>query len=188
MYTAERQRTQLKTKVGSLDEWLKTTETRVTIEALKPANLQRTAQLLNKTNQMNLTTRRMTEVELRRWAGEAKHTLWTIRVQDKFGDSGLTGIVSLSAEGKIGRIVDFILSCRVFGRKVEHAMLYKAIAHARASGLEAVHAEYLPTAKNQPCLNFFKNSGMAFIEEKNLFTWDVKKGYPPPGFLEIVES
>jgi FkbH-like protein len=116
MYFSESQRQDLKKTVRSLEEWLRHLAIRVQVEELHPANLQRATQLLNKTNQMNLSTRRLTEQELLAWAAGPRRRLWTVSVSDRFGDAGLTGIVSIEADGSVGRVVDYLLSCRVMGQ------------------------------------------------------------------------
>ena len=100
MYLPENQRQDLKKSVTSSEEWLRHLAIRVQVEELHPANLQRATQLLNKTNQMNLSTRRMSEAELMAWAEQKHRKLWTLRVSDRFGDSGLTGIVSLEIQDR----------------------------------------------------------------------------------------
>ena len=188
MYANEQQRNDLRKSLSSLDDWLMSLEIKIRIEELNEANLQRTAQLLNKTNQMNLTTRRMTEKELAEWAAEDDHKLWALRVSDKFGDSGLTGIISLEVKDNDCQIIDFILSCRVIGRKVEEALLFKAIQYARSLELKKIKAEYIPTPKNKPCLDFWKGSGFLFSEGSNLFSWDLSKEYNLPHQIEIFQT
>ncbi len=185
LYAVERQRDDLKRQVGSLEEWFKTLQICVRIEALNEANVARAAQLLNKTNQMNLSTRRLTEAELAAWAREARHKLWTVHVADRFGSSGLTGLISLETEGARGRIVDFILSCRVMGRQVEEAMVATAITYARSRGLAEVHARYLPTPKNQPCLEFWQRSGFQPDGSTHEFHWDTRQTYPRPPHITV---
>jgi len=187
MYVSERKRKSLKDKVGSLDDWLVTLDMKVEVNELNAVDLARTAQLLNKTNQMNLSTRRMTEQELTDWAGEPGHKLWTFRVSDKFGESGLTGIASLENENNEGRIVDFILSCRVMGRKVEETMLYTVFGYAGSIGLEKIIARYLPTPKNNPCLKFFKVSGLK-ASGGDLFSWEVKNSFQLPRHINLVKN
>jgi FkbH-like protein len=186
MYLSENKRQALKQTVSSLEEWLTRLAIRVEVEELHPANLQRATQLLNKTNQMNLSTRRLSEAELMAWAEDKHHRLWTLRVSDKFGDAGLTGIVSLEIQDPNAQIVDFILSCRVMGRKIEEAMLATAIHYAQAQGVEDVYARYIPTSKNKPCLDFFKNLAPRFQQQKERFIWDGKKPFPVPGHIELV--
>lgn len=157
MYANEKRRNDLRKSLSSLDDWLTSLEIKIKIEGLNEVNLQRTAQLLNKTNQMNLSTRRMTEKELADWVKGDNRKFWAFRVSDKFGDSGLTGIISIEVKNNYCQIVDFILSCRVIGKKVEETMLFTAIQYAKGLGLENVKAEYIPTPKNKPCLDFWKN-------------------------------
>lgn len=171
MYVTERQRRELRTNVGSMDDWLQNLGIHVQVEELNETNLARAAQLFNKTNQMNMSTRRMTDSELVEWASGEGRKLWTIRISDKFGDSGLTGIVSLEAEGERGRIVDYLLSCRVMGRKVEETMVAVAVQAAREMGLQEVYAVYQPTKKNRPCLEFWQNSGFSCAEDPHTFRW-----------------
>lgn len=185
MYVVERQRQALRNKIGSLDEWFGTLNIKVKIEELNDTNLPRTAQLLNKTNQMNLSTRRMTESELFSWASQDGHRLWTFRVSDKFGDSGLTGIVSIEAEKKKARIVDFILSCRVMGRKIEETMLHMVASYAKSLNCEELYAKYLPTPKNKPCLSFLETSGFEYVGD-NIFSWKLNKDYQKPEHIRII--
>lgn len=185
MYVTERQRKDLKIAIGSLNEWLRSLGTKIRVEELNEANLQRAAQLLNKTNQMNLTTRRMTESEMVDWARQSNHKLWTFQVSDNFGASGLTGIMSLEVEGKSGRIVDFILSCRVMGRKVEETMLYTTIKCAKSQQLSKLYAKYIPTSKNKPCLEFWKASGFFYDEKDGCFTWELGNEYALPDCIQI---
>jgi FkbH-like protein len=185
MYVLERQRNDLRKAVSSLDEWLRTLNTKIRVEGLNKANLQRAVQLLNKTNQMNLTTRRMTELEMADWARQDNHKLWTFRVADNFGDSGLTGIISLEVEDEVGRIVDFVLSCRVMGRKVEETMLYTVIKNAKSQNLDRIFARYVPTSRNKPCLDFWKSSGFACDGKDGYFTWELCHEYALPDCVKI---
>jgi FkbH-like protein len=188
MYVSEGKRNKLRRSIGSLETWLKDLQIKVKIEELNHSNSTRTAQLLNKTNQMNLSTRRMTEAELDAWVQLTGHKLWTFRVSDKFGDSGLTGIVSLEIEDAVGKIVDFVLSCRVMGRKIEETMLYTVMEYAQSTGLNKVYANYQSTAKNKPCLDFFINTVPKFEQTGSSFSWNLKNPYPVPDSLEIIKS
>ena len=187
LYLSENKRRELKKTVSSLEEWLTRLAIRVQVEELHPANLQRATQLLNKTNQMNLSTRRMSEAELMAWAGEKHHKLWTVRVSDKFGDAGLTGIVSLDIQDRNAQITDFILSCRVLGRKIEETMLSTAIHYAQALGIKDVVARYIATSKNKPCLDFFKSLAPRFQQQGECFIIDGEEPFPAPEHIELVD-
>jgi len=184
MYVSDRKRDELRTQVSSLDEWLLSLGLRVKIERLNPANLARTTQLLNKTNQLNLSTRRLTESELTEWAETRGNSLWALSVSDRLGDAGLTGILSLQADGTVGRVVDFVLSCRVMGRRVEETMVHLAVETARTLSVEQVVAELIPTKKNGPCLEFWQRSGFQRVGDTR-FTWDARQEYPLPGVISL---
>jgi FkbH-like protein len=186
LYLSERRRRELKKTVGSAAEWLARLDMRVKVEDLQAANLQRATQLLNKTNQMNLSTRRMSETELMAWAAARHRKLWTLRVSDKFGDAGLTGIVSVEIQDRSAQIVDFILSCRVFGRKIEEVMLLTAIDYAQSLGVKEVYARYIPTAQNKPCLDFFKGLAPRFQQQGECFIRDRKAPFSAPEHIELV--
>lgn len=185
LYRGEQQRAQLLEQVGSFEHWLETLQTVVVVEDLKPVNLSRAVQLLNKTNQMNLTTRRLTESELLGWLDSPNRSLKTLRVTDKFGDSGLTGIISWVCDAGQLRIVDFVLSCRVMGRKVEETMLHLAVAATQNDNLRLMTLTYRKTEKNAPCLKFLQRSGLALAADGVTFTWECSADYPPPAGIRI---
>lgn len=185
LYAAEKSREASMAQVGSIDDWLMSLDIRVTAEPLSAANLPRTTQLLNKTNQMNLTTRRQTEAELTAWVSSSARALWAISVSDRFGDAGLTGILSVEAGDAGCQIVDFVLSCRVMGRKVEESLLALAVQWANERGLGKVVAAVKPTAKNKPCQDFFAGSGYDVDESGLVYTWDSATLYPVPAPITL---
>ena len=120
LYKSESKRTKLKQHLKSLPDWIKTLNLTIMIEKIKNENTPRAVQLLNKTNQMNLSTRRLSEQEFTRWVKMNSNNLWTIRATDKFGDYGIIGILSISIKDNVATLVDFILSCRVVGLSLIH--------------------------------------------------------------------
>lgn len=189
LYLAESERSKLKMTLNSVDDWLVSLKTVVTVEKLSKANLLRAAQLLNKTNQMNLSTRRASESELFKWAEQHGHEFWTFRVLDKFCDSGLTGIISVQINDDTAQIVDFLLSCRVMGRKIEETMLRVVVQFCVSKGLKKLFAEYVPTNKNKPCFDFWKRkSGFIFNEGQNSFLWDFSNDFPDIPQIEIINN
>jgi FkbH-like protein len=185
MYAEERQRTEIRNVATSTDEWLASLKMVITASRLNKSNLTRVTQLLNKTNQMNLSTRRLSEIEYAQWSSAARRMVWAFRVEDRLGDSGLVGILGVEAEGSRAMIVDFVLSCRAMGRRVEETMLHVAVEWARQSGLKEVQATYRPTAKNQPCLEFFRRN--AFRERAtDEFVWDTAAAYPAVPAISLV--
>jgi len=138
---------------------------------------------------MNLATRRLTEAELQAWASEQGRGVWTFRVQDRFGDSGLTGIASLQRERESARIVDFVLSCRVMGRRVEETILSYLAQAARELGARQLDATYLPTSKNGVCLTFWKErSGFEQLPDGEAFRRSLDLPYATPAGVELVRG
>lgn len=182
---AEKEDLQKETEMLSLDEWLMSLEIEVKAESLNEINLTRTSQLLNKTNQMNLTTRRMTKEELESWVDAEDNYLWTFRTSDKFGDSGLTGIASLTLEEDEATIIDFILSCRVMGKEIENSMLFFIIKYLKDKGVNRLKAKLIPTEKNKPCLDFFSQSQLEMREE-NEFYFDLVHDFEKPKPVKVI--
>jgi FkbH-like protein len=185
LYAAERKRDQLQKQVGSMSEWLKSLEMKVKAEPLAPHNVQRTTQLLNKTNQMNLSTRRLNEAELTEWANHAGRRLWAVSVSDKFGDAGLTGIISVEVKDGVASVVDYVLSCRVMGRTVENLMVHMAVDWSRGHGAKEIRAVHLPTAKNKPCLTFWQQQSKFTSGDGATFTWDASAAYEAPEAIAL---
>ena len=169
---------------SSFGDWLKSLETRVDVEALASSNLPRVAQLFNKTNQMNLATRRLSASEIEAWSRVPGRQVWAIRVADRFGDSGLTGVISVEIEGRTARVTDLILSCRVMGRHIEYAMLHVASVFAAARNVDELHVEYLRSERNAPCLAMLEASALSKRGD-TLFVWKGDQPYPLSAATEL---
>lgn len=183
LYATERDRRTSRAVVSSPEEWLRTLSVRVRIESLTPANLPRTVQLFNKTNQFNLSTRRLTERELNDWCASPERSMWTATVSDRFGDLGLTGIISLDERGADFEITDLILSCRAMGRKVENAMLHFVVQEAARRGAKTVFMRFQRTERNLPALEFL--DGSEFNRDGDIFRWDCRQPYPLPDVVTL---
>jgi FkbH-like protein len=174
----------LHTEVGSVEEWLENLEITVRAEPLVATNLARATQLLNTTNQLNLATRRMTDAELLAWAAHPDRAFWTVNVSDRFGNAGLAGLLSIEREGDAVRIVDYVLSSRVMGRKIEEAMVHMAVEATRERSASLVSAEYKATPKNNPCLTFWLSSGFTSSNQRT-FRWDASQSYALPASIAL---
>ncbi len=188
LYAVERERQALRDSIGSPEDWLRSLEVVVTCEPLADVILKRTVQLLNKTNQMNLSTRRLGETELLAWLDQGRRQLFTFRVADRFADAGLTGLLGLEHAGDSTTIVDFVLSCRVFGREVERVMAHIAWAEAQRAGASRLEAIYRLTERNAPCLAFWEASGFEHGTDAKRFTWQVARPYPEPELVSLVRG
>jgi FkbH-like protein len=157
---AEQQREALSSSV-SKEEFRKHLGLRIDFFLAQPDDLERITQLINKTNQFNLTTIRRSVDQVRALANSPQHRVFGIRVSDKFGDYGLTGVVIAGIQtGSREMIIDtFLLSCRVLGRGVETALLAALAEEARMEGAEYLVASFIPTAKNAPASTFLPDHG-----------------------------
>lgn len=155
MYRAERGRKETLDLSGDLDHWLDSLRLEVRAAPLCRESLPRATQLLNKTNQFNLSLRRLDEKSFWDWAEEPCNSAYTFHVSDRFGDFGLAGFASLSFAGTDARIVDFVMSCRIMGKKVEEALLGYTLARARDVGADRLLAVPVDGPRNEPARKFF---------------------------------
>ena len=167
LYKSETKRTKLKQKLKSLSDWIKTLNLTIVIENIKNENTPRAVQLLNKTNQMNLSTRRLSEQEFNNWVQIHSNSLWTIRAADKFGDYGIIGILSVSIKDSVATLVDFILSCRVVGRYIEETMIEFLKEFCKQNKVNKINGKYIKTEKNLLCYHFFNK--LKLIDNKRDF-------------------
>lgn len=163
-YRQRRARTAAAESAGPVSGFLHSLEMKATIDNLTPATRVRVAQLTQKTNQFNVTTRRYTEEQVDRFAAETVSILRTIRVGDRYGDHGLVGLLMARTAGERCEIETLLLSCRVIGRDVETALLADAVAQAHARGASILVGRYVPTAKNAPASDVFARHG---FEKRN---------------------
>ncbi|MGB3525239.1 MAG: HAD-IIIC family phosphatase [Flavobacteriales bacterium] len=187
LYKEEADREHAKAGMDSVEAWLRSLEMKITAQPLNEADFTRVHQLFLKTNQFNLTTRRLTEKELRDWMAHADHELWSFRVSDQFGDAGLTGVLGLDLSvGPVALITDLILSCRVMGRRVEETLLHVAYKQALGRGKVMLKAIHMPTERNKPCLDFLLKSGMVASADDHTFIWTMENPYPCPGPIVLI--
>jgi FkbH-like protein len=165
-YAQDRQRAELEQSTGSLEDFYRSLEQEAQIGEVTPATLARVAQLTQKTNQFNMTTKRYTEAEIAALAKDKDWLIRWIRVRDRFGDNGIIGVVMgrLAGEG-LFEIDNFLLSCRVIGRTVETAILANVLGHARAMGASRVGGYFLPTKKNAPAKDFYRQHNFTLVSE-----------------------
>jgi len=156
-YKAQAQRAELAGSAGSRDEFLASLEIVCTFQSALQAPLSRAVQLLAKTNQFNLTTRRRSTAEVERFAAEGQAVV--VRVRDRFGDAGVVGLALAQNRGDACIIDSFLLSCRVIGRGIETALLAYVGEQAQRTGARRLVGEFITTKKNTPCANFYPDHG-----------------------------
>lgn len=162
MYQANAQRASAMQKVGNLDEYLASLDMVCTILPFDDLGRARIAQLANKSNQFNLTTRRYTEAEIGLiQADPAKFTM-QVRLVDRFGDNGMISVVIFDRGQDSWHCDTWLMSCRVLGRRVEEAVLAHVCAAARAAGATRLTGEWIPTPKNALVEKHFEKLGFTF--------------------------
>lgn len=164
-YRHEQQRGQVRTDSLSLSDFLTQLDLKVGFAGLTPDTLPRVAQLTQRTNQFNCTTRRRTEAEIQGLAGRFETLV--VSVSDRFGDYGLVGFVIWKFEKTLLTVETFLLSCRALGRGVEHQILAQLGALAEARGADHVDVHFIPSAKNKPALDFLESVGGPFRQALN---------------------
>ena len=154
-YKANAKRAHAAASFTDFSAFLRSLDIQITIEAANDFNIQRIAQMTQKTNQFNLTTKRYTDTDIQGFIKQG-WKIWCISVADKFGDNGITGAIMVTPEGEIDT---FLLSCRILGKGIEFAFVKKIIAMLKIEGVTNLKASYLPTAKNAQVREFWDKCG-----------------------------
>ena len=172
-YKQNAARAQAQASFTDFNSFLESLNIQITIESANEFNIQRIAQMTQKTNQFNLTTHRYTDADVRGFV-DAGWRVWCISVADKFGDNGITGAIMVKPDGVIDT---FLLSCRILGKGIEFAFVKKILSLLAADGIDTLTAKYLPTAKNAQVKEFWERVGFACTqetEEGKDYTLDLK--------------
>jgi FkbH-like protein len=168
MYHAERGRVSLASAAGSLTDYYQSLQMRAQIALADSFSIPRIAQLTQKTNQFNLTTRRYTEADIRAFAGQPEAIVLSLHLRDRFSDQGIVGVMILrERKHKAWWIDTLLLSCRVIGRGVENAFVGFAQQLLLARGAAEMIGEYLPSKKNSLAANLYKDLGFEPIGEES---------------------
>jgi FkbH-like protein len=184
MYVQERQRKQFRSEADSLEAYLRGLEIRLAFEPFDPEqHTARAAQLTQKTNQFNLTTRRYTEADLRELSRSGAG-IYLASLSDRFGDYGriALAIVRPTDRPAVGRLDVFLMSCRVIGRGVEDSFLRLVMRDAQRRGLAGLEAEYIPTPRNVVCRDFLARFGFREVGRREdgttHYEYDFAAGIP----------
>jgi FkbH-like protein len=161
-YQEERHRRLRMQQFTSVDDYLLDLDMVAEIGGASSATLARIAQLVGKTNQFNLTTRRHSDVQIAAMAGDRDHRVTWLRLTDRFGDQGLVAAAILGRQEADAVVDTFVMSCRVMNRRVEQALMAHLAVEARAMGCGRLIGEFLPTRKNGIVRDFYRRLG--FVE------------------------
>jgi FkbH-like protein len=155
MYKANFQRVQQQAAFTDYREYLLSLEMEAEIRPFSSLYMARIAQLTNKSNQFNLTTRRCSEAELAQIASDPSYITLYGKLTDKFGDNGVVSVVFGHREGEIFHIDLWLMSCRVLKRDMEFAMMDELVRRCRAAGIKTIKGYYFPTKKNGMVRDFY---------------------------------
>lgn len=161
-YKANAKRASEQQKFADMDSFIKSLEIKMKIQSANKMNISRIAQMTQKTNQFNLTTRRYTEGDLNSMIASGTK-IWCLSVSDKFGDSGITGCIIV----KDGEIDELLLSCRILGKGIEKGFVAQILRLLKNEGLSELKAAYIPTSKNAQVKDFYENNGFKLLSEKD---------------------
>ncbi len=183
-YAANAQRVEAESRFASYGEYLDSLQMQAEIGPFTPVYMDRIAQLINKTNQWNLTTRRYTRGEVDRVAEAPDHVTLYGKLADVFGDNGLISIIIGRREGAALHVDTWLMSCRVLKRDMELAMLDALVACAQRLGLHSLIGTYLRTEKNGMVSDHYEKLGFqctARAEDGSASTWrlNLADGYRP---------
>ncbi|PCC98336.1 HAD-IIIC family phosphatase [Halopseudomonas pelagia] len=195
-YASNAERKASLSQTADIEGYLRGLDMTLTATLVGPAELPRTTQLINKTNQFNLTTKRYSEAEVARLAEDPSALVLAVRLRDKFGDNGLISVVLARPDASVEPdellIDSWLMSCRVLGRQVEQAVLEVVVARAAEAGWSALVGEYRPTARNSMVaehyarLGFVNRSAPKGAESNSVF-WRYNLGAAPNGthFIKV---
>ena len=192
-YQGNIMREQLKSSATDLPSYLRSLEMVLSVRPFDAIGLSRTVQLINKTNQFNLTTRRYTEADVQAVMADPACFGLQLRLVDRFGDNGIIAIVigRLLAPGGDLLIDTWLMSCRVLGRQVEPTTLNLIAAHAQRLGASRLVGEFIPTKKNAMVRDHYTRLGFEAatqVGEADRFVLDLRSFEPAPTFIDVREG
>lgn len=165
MYLANEQRNRMQKNFSDYGDYLRSLEMKAQIGAFDPAYFSRIAQLMNKSNQFNLTTHRYSQSEIEQIAADPQYLTLCGRLEDKFGDNGVVSIVIGRKEKDVLQIELWLMSCRVLKRDMEYAMMDTLVKQCRDCGIRQIYGYFYPTAKNAMVKDFYALQGFEKLEE-----------------------
>lgn len=164
-YLEQRRRTDAELGCATKEDFYRSLQQEAEVAPVSAATVGRVAQLTQKTNQFNLTTRRYTEQQIMQLAATSGWQVLSIRVRDRFGDNGLVGVAIIHQKSDLCKLDTFLLSCRVIGRTIETAFLSYLVEQARDQGAVQLQGWFVPTPKNIPAENFYGSHGFQLVEQ-----------------------
>jgi FkbH-like protein len=186
-YADEAHRQQLRASARTPADFYRSLQLGAKLTRAQPGDFERLHQLIHKTNQFNLTAQRLTAEELRAKLQSSRFDVFTIRVTDRFGDSGLVGVAIVDKTDPMHWVVEnFLLSCRVIGRTVEHAFVSWLGEQARKSSAHMLTLLFVASGRNQVAREFLDRSGLKSNADASQWALEVARHDAlPPHYVAI---
>jgi FkbH-like protein len=192
LYRSQVKRLELERSSTNLEAFYRSLNMRLIIQTVDDADVPRVAQLTQRTNQFNLTTRRYSEADVRRVRDSETHVLRAYRLEDRFGDNGIIAVTIVATDGTAARLDTFLMSCRVIGRTLETAILAELVRELQGRGLKTLIGEFLPTKKNAPAKDVLEKHGFARSEaELDGTLWELSLHDPSlrvPEWITVISA
>lgn len=183
MIAAETARKQVQGDVLSEEDFRKALELKIDVFRAQRQHLARITQLINKSNQFNLTTRRRTLAEVEALCGNDNALVLGMDIRDKYGDYGLVGVCIVQKDGGACDIDTLLMSCRVLGRGAEETFIAQIAAAARQMGAETLRGKYIPTPKNAMVKDLYARFGFTHDAAGDTWTIRAEDVQPPPAHI-----
>lgn len=181
MYKANIERQKQQDSFGDYQEYLESLAMTAVIKPFEPLYMARIAQLTNKSNQFNLTTRRYTQAQIEQIASDASYITLYGKLEDKFGDNGVVSVVIGHKDGSSLHIDLWLMSCRVLKRDMEFAMMDVLVHTCKREGIAKIKGYYYPTAKNKMVEKFYELQGFTLIsqdaEGNTVWSYEIPEEY-----------
>lgn len=188
MYRVRAAQREQESSYSNVQEFLDSLDLEVAIDGATAFSLPRVAQLTQKTNQMNMTTRRYSEAQIAAFVGDPRYGVYSVAAKDRFGDHGIIGVLILEFADDSCRIDTLLLSCRVIGRGVEQTMIAHSADLARARGMHELRAEFISTSKNKPAEGFYERAGLQKVGETTYRVGLEEGTFAAPSHIRVVSA
>jgi len=163
-YQGNARRAALQSQVTDIESYLESLQMEIWFQPFEETGRKRIAQLINKSNQFNLTTRRYTEAEVASFEASSDFFTMQVRLSDAFGDNGMISVVICRASSDLEWVIDtWLMSCRVLGRRVENMVLKEILVRALEKGIQFIRGFYLPTDRNSLVEHHYSNLGFSHV-------------------------
>jgi FkbH-like protein len=192
-YSGNAQRAAIQAQSGDIETYLASLAMEITFQPFDEPGRKRITQLINKSNQFNLTTKRLTEPEVASLESDGSTFTLQVRLSDIFGDNGMISVIICSPRPDNCWHIDvWLMSCRVLGRGVERMVLREILRHARRRGISLLTGAYVPSGRNALVEQHYAQLGFTLVEtsEDGGTTWalPIVDGAEPPAAPMLVRA